>query len=61
MQPAYNIIITTHLLMICDFFLNAGHLFKIYKDLYSFNYWLHKIYSYMCYQDRHKKLWWEII
>lgn len=42
MQQAYNVIITTHLPVNCDFFLNEGHLFKIYKDLCSFNYWLHK-------------------
>lgn len=37
--------------MICDFF-NAGQLFKIYKDLCSFNYYLYKIHSYICYLDR---------
>lgn len=42
MQPVYNVIITTHLPVNCDFFLNEGHLFKIYKDLCSFNYWLYK-------------------
>lgn len=37
--------------MIYDFF-NAGQLFKIYKDLCSFNYCLYKIHSYNCYLDR---------
>lgn len=38
--------------MICDFFFNAGQLFKIYKDLCSFNYCIYKIHSYICYLDR---------
>lgn len=41
------------------FLFSAGQLFKIYKDLCSFDYCLYKIHSYMCYLDGEKP-WWTI-